>query len=103
MFGEERNSSGLRSSELWYSEPSKLNLIACTRLTLKANVARPMTTPISTPAMKPHSRIINAIAAIDRAGTDHCRAAGRPGRTSARKRESQHRPLVARFNQFERI
>ena len=47
------SSSGARSSVERYSDPSKLNLIAFTRLALTAKVVQPMTMPISTPAMKP--------------------------------------------------
>ena len=48
------SSSGPRSSVERYSEPSKRNLIAFTRLALTAKVAQPMITPIKTPAMKPN-------------------------------------------------
>ena len=45
------SSSGLRSSELRYSVLSKLNLIAFTRLTLKAKVRQLITMPIAMPAI----------------------------------------------------
>ena len=51
--GENSGSSGPRSSVERYSDPSKLNLIAFTRLALTAKVVQPITTPINTPAMKP--------------------------------------------------
>ncbi len=60
------SSSALRSSELRYSEPSKLNLMALTRLALHAKVEQPITTPIITPAMKPQQTMISAIASSDR-------------------------------------
>lgn len=66
LFANTANSSGERSSELRISEPSKLYLIALTLLALSANVAQPMTTPESTPAIKPHSTMIAAIASNDR-------------------------------------
>jgi len=56
------SSSGPRSSVERYSEPSKLNLIAFTRLALTAKVAQPMITPINTPAMKPICKIKSAMA-----------------------------------------
>jgi hypothetical protein len=56
------SSLGSRSSVERYSEPSKLNLIAFTRLALTANVAQPMITPMNTPAMKPIWRMSKAMA-----------------------------------------
>ena len=59
------NSSGERSSEERYSEPSKLNLMAFTRLALTAKVAQPMITPISTPAIKPIWMMSRAMASSE--------------------------------------
>ena len=39
--------------------------MAFTRLALTAKVAQPMVTPISTPAMKPHSTMINVTASSE--------------------------------------
>ena len=59
-------SSRERSSELRYSEPSKLNLIDSIRAALSAKVAQPMTTPIRMPGTKPHCTMMTMIASSDR-------------------------------------
>ena len=55
-----------RSSELRYSAPLNPNLMALMRDALNANVAQPITTPIRTPAIKPHFTMMTMIASSDR-------------------------------------
>ena len=65
MVGKNSQVVARRSSELRYSEPSKPYLTASIRAALNAKVARPMMTPISTPAMKPHCTMMTMIASSD--------------------------------------
>jgi hypothetical protein len=59
-------SSRERSSELRYSEPSKLYLMESIRDALNAKVVQPITTPIRMPAMKPHCTMMTMMASSDR-------------------------------------